>query len=196
MRRQLPWGPVVGRSRDEVRARSAGEHTLGWGGLGLLGTLWVWAHWSVSSTLDRLDRAWNPPALVAPIETAVLVVVGLLASVGFVAIVQFLFRRRLASWLADVAPRQQTLVALVPAVCCLVLSYRFRVMLVGPALLIALNLAQLARGLPPSTPAGEVFGWAGRAVGRAGRGTARAIGRGASGARRAVTRRRAPRPPL
>lgn len=175
--------------------RSATEHTLGWGGLGLLATLWVWAHWRVATILDRLDRVWDPPSLLAPIETAFLVSVGLIASVGFVAVVQLLFRRRLATLLVDVAPRRQTLVALVPALCCLVLSYRFRVMIVGPGLLIALNLAQLARGLPPSTPTDEVFGWAGRTVGRAGRRTARKVGRGASGARRIADRRRS-RPPL
>ncbi len=138
------------------------RRTIGWFELGALGALWVIAHWRVASLLDRLDRSWDEPSWLSAVESTALLVFGLVASVAFVLAFQVLFRRGIASRLRDVPPRQQVLVFLLPVAACLLASWRFQVMLVGPLLLLALNAVQLVRGLPPSTPASEAFGWFGR----------------------------------
>jgi hypothetical protein len=145
------------------------RRTAGWFGLGVLGTLWVGAHWRVASLLRRLDRSWDAPSWIEPIEKAFLVAAGVVASIVFVLVFQVLFRRGLAQRLQGVPPRTQVLVFLLPVAACLLASWRFRVMLVGPLLLLVLNLVQLARNLPPSTPAVEAFGWFGRTTQRIGK---------------------------
>jgi len=167
--------------------------SAGWFGLGVLGTVWVVAHWQVAAKLDALDRSWDAPSWIAPVETAALLVAGVLASVAFVAAFQALFRRGLARRLREVPPRTQVAVFLLPVLACLFASWRFRVMLVGPLLLLALNAVQYVRNLPPSTPATEALGWFGRtgaAVGRGGVSLARRVGSTRS------SRGRTDRPPL
>lgn len=178
-------GPLVGSSTHSAR-RSFASHVIGWTGLVLVGMAWVAAHYNVAGSLRRLDRTWDPPPLLEPVDRVALLVVGAVASVAFVTVVQVLFRTLLARRVDDVDPRRQVLVFLVPVVVCLWASRRFGVMTVGPLLLLVLNLAQLARRLPPSTPASEVFGWAGRLVGRGLREGGRL---GSTAARRVATRR-------
>lgn len=117
-------------------------------------------------------------------------VVGAVASLLLVTGVQVLFRKGIARRLRGVPARQQVLVFVVPVLLCLVASMRFGVMVLGPLLLLALNVVQFARGLPPSTPASEAFGWFGRTGARVGRAGVQVAGRGADAARR---RRRARR---
>ncbi len=182
--------------RPEVH--STGEHVAGWAGLAAIGAAWVAAHYNVAGTLQRLDGTWDPPAWLAPVERAVLLVVGFLASLLFVTIVQVVFRRRLARRLEDVEPRRQVLVFLVPVVGCLVASRHFGVMVTGPLLLLVLNLTQLARNLPPSTPAREVFGRVSRVAVAGGRQAGRMSQQASSSARRLLQeqRRDDPSPPF
>jgi hypothetical protein len=143
----------------------------------VLGTLWVVAHWRIAAFLDHLDGSWDPPSFLDPVERLVLVMVGVAASLVLVTGVQWLFRRALARRLAGVDPRRQVLLFIVPVLVCLLASWRFRVMVVGPALLLGLNLVQLARNLPPSTPATEALGWFGRTGARVGKASWRVAGR-------------------
>jgi len=151
-------------------------HAIGWFGLGAVGTAWVLAHWQVARGLDRLDRTWDPPGFLEPVERAALLLVGLVVSLVLVTGVKAVFRRRLARLLAGVEARTQVAWFCVPVLACLLASWRYRVMLAGPTLLLVLNAAQWLRGLPPSTPAAEVFGWLGR-IGSAGWRRARALRR-------------------
>jgi len=98
------------------------EHLAGWAGLAAIGIAWVAAHYNGAGTLQRLDGTWDPPAWLEPVERAFLLLVGFLASLLFVTIVQVVFRRRLARRLEDVEPRRQVLVFLVPVVACVVAS--------------------------------------------------------------------------
>jgi hypothetical protein len=166
-----------------VTEPDGGSPTLAWAGLGLLGTIWVVAHWRIAAFLDDLDGTWDPPSFLEPIERLFLLVVGVAASLLLVTGVQWLFRRALARRLAGVDPRRQVLLFVVPVLVCLLASWRFRVMLVGPALLLALNAVQLVRGLPPSTPATEAFGWFGRTGSKVGKAGWRLAGKGARAAR-------------
>ena len=77
-----------------------------------------------------------------------------------------------------------------------VASLRFEVMVLGPILLLVLNAVQFARGLPPSTPATEAFGWFGRTGSKVGRAGAKAAGRGAAAARRRIDRADEDAPPF
>jgi hypothetical protein len=175
---------------------SGGSPALGWAGLGMLGTLWVFAHWRVAAFLDRLDRTWDPPSFLETVERGFLVAVGVVASVVLVAGVQALFRKLLARSLRSVAPRVQVLVFVVPVLVCLVASWRFRVMLTGPLLLLGLNAVQFARGLPPSTPAVEALGWFGRTGAKVGRASWKVAGRGARAARARLDRPDSDAPPF
>ena len=174
---------------------STGEHVAGWAGLAVIGAAWVAAHYNVAGTLQRLDGTWDPPAWLAPVERAFLLVVGFLASLLFVTIVQVVFRRRLARRLEDVEPRRQVLVFLVPVVGCLIASRHFGVMVTGPLLLLALNLTQLAGNLPPSTPAREVFGRVSRVAVAGGRQAGRVSQQASSSARRLLQEQRRDDPP-
>ena len=154
----------------------------------MLGTLWVVAHWRIAAFLEDLDGRWEPPGFLEPVETGFIVVVGAIASLLLVTGVQVLFRKGIARQLRSVPPRQQVLVFVVPVVLCLAASLRFEVMVLGPILLLALNAVQFARGLPPSTPASEAFGWFGRTGVKVGRAGAKVAGKGASAARRRLDR--------
>ncbi len=154
------------------------------------------AHWRVAALLDRLDRTWDPPRFLDTVERLVLLIVGVLASLILVTGVQALFRKRLARSLRSVPARQQVLVFVVPVLACLVASWRFRVMLAGPLLLLALNLVQYLRNMPPSTPATQALGWVGRTGVRVGRVSAKAAGKGAAAARKRLDRPDEERPPF
>ncbi|MGK2948962.1 MAG: hypothetical protein ACSLFP_10330 [Acidimicrobiales bacterium] len=179
--------------RPEVH--STAEHVAGWAGLAAIGVAWVAAHYNVAGTLQRLDGTWDPPALLEPVERAFLLLVGFLASLLFVTIVQVVFRRRLARRLEDVEPRRQVLVFLVPVVACLIASRHFGVMVTGPLLLLLLNVTQLARNLPPSTPAREVFGRVSRVAVAGGRSAGRLGQQATRSARQAVAERDGKGPP-
>lgn len=148
----------------------------------------MFAHWRVAALLDRLDRTWDPPSVLETVERGFLLVVGVVASVVLVAGVQILFRKLLARSLRGVEPRRQVLVFVLPVLACLVASWRFRVMLTGPILLLALNAVQFARALPPSTPATEALGWFGRTGAKVGRVGWRIAGKGARAARERLDR--------
>ncbi len=180
---------------DHPRVHSTAEHVAGWAGLVAVGATWVAAHYHVAGSLRRLDGTWDPPALVEPVERAFLLLVGFVASLVFVTVVQVVFRRRLARRLEDVEPRRQVLVFLIPVVACLIASRHFGVMVMGPLLLLVLNLTQLARNLPPSTPAREVFGRMGRVAVAGGRGAGRMSQQASTGARRMLADRRDDDPP-
>jgi hypothetical protein len=159
--------------------------------------LWVVAHWRIAAFLEDLDGRWEPPGVLEPVERGFLVVVGAVASLLLVTGVQVLFRKGIARRLRSVPARQQVLVFVVPVLLCLVASMRFGVMVLGPALLLVLNAVQFVRGLPPSTPAAEAFGWFGRTGAKVGRAGAEVAGRGAEAARRRrAAARRDGDPPL
>lgn len=180
---------------EHPRVHSTAEHVAGWAGLVAIGAAWVAAHYNVAGTLQRLDGTWDPPALLEPVERAFLLLVGFVASLLFVTIVQVVFRRRLATRLEDVEPRHQVLVFLVPVVACLIASRHFGVMVMGPLLLLVLNLTQLARNLPPSTPAREVFGRVSRVAVAGGRQAGRVGQQTSARARRLLDERRDADPP-
>lgn len=162
----------------------------------MLGTLWVVAHWRIAAFLEDLDGRWEPPGFLEPIEATFLILVGAAASLLLVTGVQALFRKGIARQLRGVPPRQQVLVFVVPVLLCLVASLRFHVMVVGPVLLLALNAVQLARGLPPSTPATEAFGWFGRTGSKVGRAGVQVAGRGAAAARKRLDKPDGGAPPF
>jgi hypothetical protein len=154
----------------------------------VLGTLWVVAHWRIAAFLEDVDDRWEPPGFLEPVEQGFLVVVGAVASLLLVTGVQALFRKGIARRLRGVPPRHQVLVFVVPVLLCLVASLRFQVMVLGPVLLLALNAVQFLRGLPPSTPATEAFGWFGRTGARVGKASVKVAGKGATAARRRLDR--------
>ena len=162
----------------------------------MLGTLWVVAHWRIAAFLEDLDGRWEPPGFLEPVETTFIVVVGALASLLLVTGVQALFRKGIARRLRDVPARHQVLVFVVPVLLCLVASLRFEVMVLGPILLLALNAVQFVRGLPPSTPASEAFGWFGRTGAKVGRAGVKVAGKGASAAKRRLDRPDEDAPPF
>lgn len=167
--------------------RSSGS-TLGWAGLGVLGTLWVFVHWWLAGRLDRLDRTWDPPSFLETIERGFLMAVGAVASVVLVAGVQVAYRKLLGRAMRGVDPRRQVALFVLPVLACLVASWRFRVMLVGPLLLLGLNVVQFARAMPPSTPATVALGWFGRTGAKVGKASWRLAGRGAKAARSRLDR--------
>lgn len=143
-----------------------------------------------------MDRTWDPPSILETVERGFLLVVGAAASLVLVAGVQALFRRLLARSLRSVDPRRQVLVFVVPVLVCLVASWRFRVMLAGPLLLLGLNAVQFARGMPPSTPAVEALGWFGRTGAKVGKASWSLAGRGARVARKRLDRDEQDAPPF
>lgn len=167
--------------------RSSGT-TLGWVGLGLLGTVWVVIHWRLAGWLDRLDRTWDPPSFLETIERGFLLVVGAVASVLLVAGVQVGYRKLLGRAMRGVDPRRQVALFVLPVLVCLVASWRFRVMLLGPLLLLGLNAVQFARAMPPSTPATVALGWFGRTGAKVGKASWRLAGRGAKAAKSRLDR--------
>lgn len=154
----------------------------------MLGTLWVVAHWRLAEFLHDQDERWDPPSFLGPLEDVALLVVGFVASLLLVTGVQVLFRKGIARRLRDVPARQQVAVFVVPVVLCLVGSWRFQIMVAGPALLLLLNVVQFLRKLPPSTPAAEAFGWFGRTGAKVGKATWRVTSAGASAAKRRLDR--------
>lgn len=175
-------GAAPGVTTTEERAPRS--PTLGWVELGVLGTLWVVAHWRIAAFLEDLDGRWEPPGFLEPIEKTFLVLVGAVASLLLVTGVQALFRKGIARRLRGVPPRHQVLVFVIPVLLCLAASLQFQVMVLGPVLLLALNAVQFARGLPPSTPATEAFGWFGRTGAKVGKVGVQVAGKGVGAARR------------